>query len=82
MQLPELDRITFDPQIMGGQACIRGMRVPVALILNLVANGMTANEIISDYPYLEPQDIAQALKYAAWLAQERVYFERQPTLPA
>jgi len=68
-----LDRITFDPQIMGGKACIRGMRITVSLILNLVANGMSREEILKAYPYLEPEDITQALKYAAWLAEERVY---------
>lgn len=67
------DRITFDPQIMAGQACIRGMRVPVSLVLNLVANGKTTAEIIEDYPYLEAEDIQQALQYAAWLASDRVY---------
>ena len=67
------DRITFDPDVMGGRACIRGMRLTVSLILNLVANGMSEREIIADYPYLEPQDIRQALAYAAWLAEESVY---------
>lgn len=67
------DRITFDPNVMGGRACIRGMRITVSLILNLVANGMSEQEIIADYPYLEPQDIRQALAYAAWLAEESVY---------
>ncbi|MBD2446646.1 DUF433 domain-containing protein [Nostoc sp. FACHB-152] len=67
------DRITFDPRIMGGQACIRGMRVPVSLILNLVANGKTVDEIREDYPYLEPEDIQQSLMYAAWLTREQVY---------
>jgi uncharacterized protein (DUF433 family) len=67
------DRITFEPRIMAGQACIRGMRVPVSLILNLVANGKTVAEIIEDYPYLEPEDVQQSLMYAAWLASERVY---------
>jgi uncharacterized protein (DUF433 family) len=67
------DRITFDPRIMAGQACIRGMRVPVSLILNLVANGKTVAEIIEYYPYLEPEDIQQSLMYAAWLAREQVY---------
>ena len=66
------DRITFDPQVMGGRACIRGMRVTVALILNLVANGMTAQQILAEYPYLEEEDIRQALQYAAWLADESV----------
>ena len=67
------DRITFDPNVMGGRACIRGMRVTVSLILNLVANGMGADEIIDAYPYLEPEDVRQALQYAAWLAEETVH---------
>lgn len=67
------DRITFDPNVMGGRACIRGMRVTVSLILNLVANGLTEAEILADYPYLEKEDIRQALAYAAWLADESVY---------
>ncbi len=69
------DRITFDRNIMAGQACIRGMRVPVSLVLNLVANGKTVAEIVEDYPYLEPEDIRQSLQYAAWLVQERVYVQ-------
>jgi uncharacterized protein (DUF433 family) len=72
------DRITFDPNIMGGRACIRGMRVTVSLIINLVANEMSSEEIIEAYPYLEPDDIRQALRYAAWLAEETVY----PLAPA
>ena len=68
-----LERITFNPKIMAGQACIRGMRVPVSLVVNLVANGKTVAEIIEDYPYLEAEDIRQSLLYAAWLTQERVY---------
>ena len=67
------DRITFDTKIMGGRACIRGMRVTVSLLVNLVANGMTMQEILEDYPYLEAEDIRQALAYAAWLAEESVY---------
>jgi len=66
------DRITFDPKVMGGRACIRGMRITVSLILNLVANGMTPEEIIEAYPYLEPDDIRQTLQYAAWLAEDTV----------
>ena len=73
MKIPGLDHITFDQQIMNGQACIRGMRVTVSLILNLVANGMSYEEILRAYPYLELEDITQALRYAAWLAEERVY---------
>jgi uncharacterized protein (DUF433 family) len=67
-----LNRITFNPKIMAGKACIREMRIPVSLILNLVANGKTTEEIIIDYPYLEPEDIRQSLLYAAWLSEERV----------
>lgn len=66
------DRITFDPQVMGGRACIRGMRVTVSLLLNLAANGMSAEEIVRAYPYVEPEDVAQALQYAAWLAEDAV----------
>lgn len=68
-----LDRITFDPDIMGGRACIRGMRITVSLILNLVANGMAASDIIGEYPYLELEDVQQALRYGAWLAEDAVY---------
>lgn len=67
----EFDRITFDSQIMGGRACIRGMRITVSLIVNLVANGMTTEEIIDAYPDLEPGDVEQALRYAAWVTEER-----------
>ncbi|HJW84811.1 MAG TPA: DUF433 domain-containing protein [Anaerolineae bacterium] len=67
------DRITFDPNIMGGRACIRGMRVTVSLVLNLVANGMSADNIVTEYPYLEIEDIRQVLRYAAWLAEDSVY---------
>jgi len=67
------DRITFDPQIMGGRACIRGQRITVSLIVNLVANRMSANEILESYPYLESEDINQAMQYAAWLTEESVY---------
>ncbi len=55
------DRITFDPNVMGGRACIRGMRITVSLLVNLVANGMTIAAIIDAYPYLEPDDVHQAL---------------------
>ena len=65
------DRITFDPNILGGKACIRGMRVSVSLIVNLVANGMTAPQIVAEYPDLEEEDVAQALKYAAWITDDQ-----------
>ena len=67
------DRITFDVNMMGGRACIRGIRVTVSLLVNLVANGMSLQEILEAYPYLESEDIWQALRYAAWLADEHVY---------
>jgi uncharacterized protein (DUF433 family) len=67
------DRITFDPQIMGGRACIRGMRITVSLIVNLVANDMAADEILREYPDLEAEDIKQALQYAASLASEEIH---------
>lgn len=67
------DRITFNPHLMGGRACIRGMRIPVSLIVRLVANNMDIPEILSEYPDLEQADIHQALQYAAYLANEEVY---------
>jgi uncharacterized protein (DUF433 family) len=66
------DRITFDPLVMGGKACIRNMRVTVSLVINLVANGMTTAEILDAYPYLEEADIVQALRYGARLAEDQV----------
>ena len=67
------DRITFDPQIMGGRACIRGMRIPVSVIAGQIAHGATFEEILEGCPDLEREDIQQAIEYAAWLAQEQVY---------
>ncbi len=67
------DRITFDPDVMGGRACIRGMRVTVSLLVNLFANGMMLDEILAEYPYLEAEDVQQALTYVAWLAEEVVH---------
>jgi len=66
------DRITFDPKIMGGRACIRGMRIPVSVIVSQVAHGATPDEILRGYPDLEREDIQQALEYAAWLTREEV----------
>jgi len=68
----ELDRITFDPQIMGGRACIRGMRIPVSVVLKALAGGMSRETILKDYPDLESADIDQSIQYAAMLADERV----------
>jgi uncharacterized protein (DUF433 family) len=72
-EAPVFDRITFSPKIMGGRACIRGMRITVSLVVNLVANGMTFEEIREEYPDLEPEDIRQALQYASALANEEVH---------
>ena len=67
----ELDRITQDPQIMGGKACIRGMRVTVGMIVGQIGAGHSIDDLLADYPYLEREDILQALRYAAWRAEER-----------
>ncbi len=74
-----LERITFDPEVKGGRACIRGLRITVSLILSLIANGMREEEILEAYPYLEPEDIQAALNYAAWLADESVYTVERAT---
>ena len=68
--MPQLNRITFDPKVMGGKPCIRGMRVTVGTIVGLIASGATPQEILADYPYLEAEDIPAALSSAAWRAEE------------
>ena len=68
--MPQLTRITRDARVMGGKPCIRGMRVTVGTIVGLVAVGRTREEILGEYPYLEAEDIAEALSYAAWRAEE------------
>jgi uncharacterized protein (DUF433 family) len=68
----QFDRITFEPGKMGGRACLRGLRITVAAVLSLLADGATPDEILTDYPDLEAEDIRQALGYAAWLARETV----------
>ena len=65
-----IDRITFNPEVMGGKPCIRGLRVTVGTIVGLIAAGRTKDEILKLYPYLEPEDIDQALAYAAWRVEE------------
>jgi len=65
-----LDRITTNPKVMGGKPCIRGMRVTVGTIVGMVATGHTHEEILRLYPYLESEDIRQALSYAAWRSEE------------
>jgi len=69
------DRITFDTNIMGGRACIRGMRIPVAVIVGQIAHGATFDEVLDGYPDLVREDIQQAIEYAAWLAHEQVQIQ-------
>jgi uncharacterized protein (DUF433 family) len=66
-----LTRITFNPEVMGGKPCIRGMRVTVGTIVGLVASGKTVDEVLADYPYLEREDILEALSHAAWRDEEQ-----------
>lgn len=68
----QFGRITFDPEIMGGRACVRGMRIPVSVIVRQLAHGATRDEVLADYPDLQPDDIREALEYVAWLSQEEV----------
>ena len=70
--MTELDRIAQQPGVMGGKACIRNMRVSVGMIVGQVGAGQTIEAILADYPYLERDDILQALRYAAWRSEERV----------
>jgi uncharacterized protein (DUF433 family) len=70
--LAMFDRITFDRRILGGRACIRGMRIPVSVLVGQIAHCATSGEVLADYPDLEAEDLQQALSYAAWLAQEEV----------
>jgi uncharacterized protein (DUF433 family) len=67
----ELDRITQNPLVMGGKACVRGMRVTVGMIVGQIGAGHSVDELLADYPYLEREDILQALRYAAWRLEER-----------
>jgi len=69
--MEQLNRITQKPDVMGGRACIRGMRVTVGMVVGQVGAGRSFDEVLADYPYLEREDIMQALRYAAWRADER-----------
>ena len=69
--MANLDRVTRDPAVMGGRPCIRGQRVTVGMIVGQIGAGVTIEELLADYPYLEREDVLQALRYAAWLAEER-----------
>ena len=67
----QFDRITHSADVMGGRACVRGMRVTVSMLLGLVGAGQNIQDILDDFPYLEREDIFQALQYAAWLVDEK-----------
>ena len=67
----QFDRITHDPAVMGGKACIRGMRVTAGMVVGLLASGYTREQVLAAYPYLEPDDLDAALSYAAWRLQEQ-----------
>lgn len=67
----ELTRITLDPAVMGGKPCIRGLRVTVGTVVGLLAAGRTREDVLRAYPYLEAEDLVQALAYAAWRVEER-----------
>ncbi|MDR2696044.1 MAG: DUF433 domain-containing protein [Deltaproteobacteria bacterium] len=69
--MEKLDRITLNPAVMGGKPCIRGMRVTVGMIVSQIAAGQSMESLLEDFPYLEREDITQALQYAAWLASGR-----------
>jgi uncharacterized protein (DUF433 family) len=69
-EMKALTRITFDPQVMGGKPCIRGMRVTVGMIVGMFASGHTKETVLGLYPYLEPEDVDEALSYAAWRVEE------------
>jgi uncharacterized protein (DUF433 family) len=68
--MKHLTRITLNPKVMGGKACIRGLRVTVGTIIGLLASGHSNDEILKLYPYLEEEDLREALAYAAWRAEE------------
>jgi len=67
----QFDRITQQPGVMGGKPCIRGMRVTVGMIVGQIGAGQSIDQLLADYPYLEREDVMQALRYAAWRAEER-----------
>ena len=69
--MTQLERITQNPEVMGGKACVRGMRVTVGMIVGQIGAGRSVDDLLAEYPYLEREDILQALRYAAWRAEER-----------
>ena len=71
MEIRQLDRITLDPAVMGGKPCIRRMRVTVGTLVGLLAAGHSVDEVLQAYPYLEREDVFEALAYAAWRSEEK-----------
>jgi uncharacterized protein (DUF433 family) len=78
VEMKDLTRITFDSDMMGGKPCIRGMRVTVGMIIGLLATGHSKEEVLKLYPYLESEDVEEALAYAAWRVEEM----EAPVIPA
>ena len=72
--MPELDRITMQPDVCLGQPCIRGLRITVSVLLKMLAAGKTGTEIIAAYPELEPEDIRQSMQYAAWIVSDQIEY--------
>lgn len=69
--MENLDRITLQPGVMGGRACVRGLRVTVGMLVGQIASGRSIDQVLAEFPYLEREDVLQALRYAAWRAEER-----------
>ena len=69
--MQDLDRITQSHEVMGGRACVRGMRVTVGMVVGQIGAGHSIDEVLNDCPYLEREDVLQALRYAAWRSEER-----------
>lgn len=69
--MPKLERITFNPAVMGGKPCIRGLRITVGTIVGLMAAGRSREEVLRLYPHLEPADLDEAMAYAAWRVEEQ-----------
>ena len=67
------DRITQQPEVMGGKACIRGLRVTVGMLVGQIGAGRTVDELLADYPYLQREDVMEALRYAAWRAETHAH---------
>ncbi|HOS43269.1 MAG TPA: DUF433 domain-containing protein [Armatimonadota bacterium] len=79
--MEQIERITMNPEVMGGKPCIRGLRVTVGTVVGLLATGHTAAQVLQAYPYLEEEDIRAALAYAAWRAEEAELPSSPPLLP-